>query len=76
MPAAKKPAKQKKMFVANTSGFIHLSDGNDHGFRKDVTIVSEDDEMYKRGKLFFSPVEDKMRGVEQATAAPGEERNA
>ena len=62
-------AKTPKLYVATESFFT--SDGDVYA---NITHATGDSDLYKRFPDKFKEVEPHFRGVEQATAAPGEVR--
>lgn len=68
-----------EIYVANTSGFVHVpgkgkdDPGEDIRIEAGVTRVREGHPLYKQAPDLFSPLEVQY-DVEQATRAPGEKR--
>jgi hypothetical protein len=71
------PAKKVKVtYVATQSGVSNI-DGAMFQFSRGVTHVTDDHPAYKKHPELFTKAEDRARPViEQATAAPGEERGS
>jgi hypothetical protein len=63
-----------KVYVCTETFWANL-DGTPQLFRRDITLVSEDDNVYKQFPGNFKLAESKFRDdVESATQAPGEKR--
>lgn len=72
---ARKPRAKKggKIYRANTTGSVQV--GNDvHAIYQNVTLVREGHPLLKAAPNFFEELTESAYNVEQATAAPGEER--
>lgn len=68
---------QEETLIAVESGIWTAPDGEQYVFRAGETIISSDHPLVTQGnRAWFKPVEPNQRrpSVEQATAAPGEER--
>lgn len=62
------------LYVA-TETFLTNVDGAPQTIIRGQTLVSGDSDLYKRFPQYFQEAEAQHRGVEQATAAPGETRD-
>lgn len=69
MPRRKEP----EFFVARSSGVLNVNGRKEH-YVAGKTIVHRDSPLYKAAPSRFIPVE-RESAVEQATAAPGEQRD-
>lgn len=62
-----------KLYVAKET-FLTDVDGVPQTISRDITYVTGDSDLYRRFPQMFREAEPHFRGVEQATAAPGEVR--
>ena len=72
-PQKRGPKPREQMYVANDSGVVVIN-GADVYFKKNVTRVAESDELRRAAPQMFTAIPGEFR-IEQATAAPGEERD-
>ena len=71
---AAKRGRPSSIYIAKQSGFCEI-DGHVVPFTKGVTLVRAGHPLLKRAGAHFEPVSDRVHyDVEQATAAPGEQR--
>lgn len=65
--------KQRKMLVARETGVITL-DGTPYSIQAGITRVHEDNPLVKAAEHLWEPARSSYPLLEQATAAPGEQR--